>query len=203
MKHQRAGRLFIFEHPAHATSWAYDLIIEFGKLDGVHRVQFDFCRLGMAAKDDDGTFKLARKPTAILTNSDATATLLRHAQCLGDHEHVHLVGGKASACQVYPDKFTKAICEGIRRELDTIRWRNELFEVLDVTTPFGKLMNLQEVIEEQVVAPEEDPFARIYEDRDFFDDVHGGLMDKDLATAARKMEIEFFRKMGVYTKVAR
>ena len=91
----------------------------------------------------------------------------------------------------------------MRRELDTIHWRNELFEVLYVTTPFGKLMNLQKVIEEQVVAPEEDPFARIYEEREFFDDVHGGLMDKELATAARRMEIEFFRKMGVYTNVAR
>ena len=43
----------------------------------------------------------------------------------------------------------------------------------------------------------------MYAEKHFVDDVHGGLMDKKLATAARRLEIEFFRKMGVYTKVKR
>ncbi len=199
----RAGRLFIFEHPAYASSWSYDLIVKFGQLDGVHRVQFDFCRLGMATKDAEGVEKPAKRPTAVLTNSDAVATLLRHAQCLKDHEHVHLLGGKAGPCQEYPDKFTAAICEGVKRELDTIRWRNELYEVLDVSTPFGRLMTLQENVERQAVAPEEDPFELLYTDQEFMDDVHGGTLDKKLAVHARRVEIEYFRKMGVYTKVRR
>ena len=203
LRQHRAGRLFIFEHPAFATSWSYEFIVEFAKLDGVHRVQFDFCRMGMATKDENGDMKLAKKPTAILTNSDAVATLLRHAQCLGDHDHVHLVNGRASPCQRYPDKFTKAICEGVRREMDTIRWRNELYEVLDVTTPFGKLMNLQEIVEKSAVAPEESPLDKLYDGQEFMDDIHGGVLDKKLATAARQLEIDFFRKMGVYTKVKR
>ena len=43
----------------------------------------------------------------------------------------------------------------------------------------------------------------MYDEQDFMDDVHGGLLDKKLATEARRVEIEFFRKMGVYTKVRR
>ena len=203
LKQHRAGRLFIFEHPAEATSWSYEMIVEFGKLDGVHRIQFDFCRLGMMTKDKDGNEKFAKKRTAILTNSDAVATLLRHAQCLGDHSHEQLLGGKASACQQYPDKFTMAICEGVKREMDTIKWRDEVYDILDVSTPFGKLMKLQEIIEAKAVAPEEDHFSDIYDGMSFMDDVHGGELDRAMAIKARRVEIDYFKRMGVYTKVKR
>ena len=203
LKQHRAGRLFIFEHPAEATSWSYEMIVEFGKLDGVRKVLFDFCRLGMMTADDNGNEAYAKKRTAILTNSDATATLLRHAQCLGNHRHEPLLNGKASACQQYPDKFTMAICEGVKREMDTIKWRDEVFDILDVSTPFGKLMKLQEIIEAKAVAPEEDPFAELYDGKSFMDDVHGGELDKAMAIKARRVEIDYFKRMGVYTKVQR
>ena len=199
----RAGRLFVFEHPAQATSWSAEMVRQCANHDGVHRVLFDFCTVGMESTDKAGKTLPAKTRTAILTNSDAIATLLRQAQCRGDHKHMVLINGLAGPCRRYPDKFSKLICEGIRRELDTIRWRNEINEVLDVTTPFGALMQVQSVIEAMAVAPEEDPLELLYQDAEFHDDVHGLPLNKKLATQARRTEIEYFRKMGVYSKVKR
>ena len=74
--------------------------------------------------------------------------------------------------------------------------------MLDISTPFGQLMQVQEKIE-AATPPEEDPLAALYEGADFFDDVTGAPLNKKLATEARRLEIEYFRKMGVYTKVRR
>ena len=41
----------------------------------------------------------------------------------------------------------------------------------------------------------------MYDPYEFFDDVSGKLLNKDLATAARKLEMKFFKDMQVYEKV--
>jgi len=43
----------------------------------------------------------------------------------------------------------------------------------------------------------------LYDPYEFFDDVSGKLLNKDLATAARKLEMKFFKDMQVYEKVDR
>ena len=43
----------------------------------------------------------------------------------------------------------------------------------------------------------------LYDGIDFFDDLSGSALDKDLMIEARRLEMEFFRRMGVYTKVHR
>ncbi len=198
-----AGRLFLFEHPASASSWDSEIIQSLAGVNGVHKTKFDFCMLGMTTTDKHGKRVPAKKRTAVLTNSDAIATLLRGAQCRGEHWHMELIGGRAGPCQVYPEKFSRLICEGIRREQDTIRWRNEMNEVLDISKQFGKIMALQAKMEELAVPPDEDPFAPIYEGYEFIDDVHEQPLNREMAIQARRTEIEYFRKMGVYTKVKR
>ena len=42
-----AGRLFMFEHPAGASSWGTKMIHEMLGREGVHVSKFDFCQLGM------------------------------------------------------------------------------------------------------------------------------------------------------------
>ncbi len=43
----------------------------------------------------------------------------------------------------------------------------------------------------------------MYEGIKFYDDVHGGEeLNKDEVIAARKLEMQFFKKMGVYSKVS-
>ena len=202
MQHE-AGRLFLFEHPASASSWDTQVLRTLAEVDGVHHIKFDFCTLGMVTQDDQGRDVPAKKRTAVLTNSHAVANLLRGAQCRGDHFHLQLVNGRAGPCQVYPDKFTKLICEGIKRELDTVRWRNEMYEVFDIGTKFGQLMSVQQKIEELAVPPEEAAFANIYDGCEFFDDVHNRYLDRTMAIEARRTEIKYFKEMGVYTKIKR
>ena len=60
----------------------------------------------------DGGPALAKKKTAVMTNSSNIAEVLRMAQCAKLHKHVPLEGGKAKACEVHPDKFVELICSG-------------------------------------------------------------------------------------------
>ncbi len=204
LKQHLAGRLFLFEHPAGASSWWSQMIEQIATLEGIYKTTFDFCTLGMetAKKPGDKTAP-AKKRTRVLTNSHAIHTLLREAQCRGDHWHMVLLDGRAGPCQEYPKKFSRLICEGIKRELDTVKWKKELHEIFDISQPFGKLMQLQAKMDELPVPPEEDPFDKLYNDCDFYDDISGAYLDKELAVKARKLEMEFFKKMGVYTKVKR
>ena len=119
MQH-KAGRLFLLEHPASSLSWHAHMLQAIAKLDGVHRISFDFCALGMTTETAQGNEAPAKKRTTVLTNSDAVATLLREAQCRGEHKHQQLLGGRAGPWQVYTEKFCRLICEGVKRELDTI-----------------------------------------------------------------------------------
>eukprot|EP00973_Karenia_brevis_P068784 9562873-Karenia_brevis.AAC.1 len=50
---------------------------------------------------------------------------------------------------------------------------------------------------------EEDILTKWYEHAEFTDDVTGRQLEKGLAIEARIAEMQFFRKMGVYTKVGR
>ena len=46
-----------------------------------------------------------------------------------------------------------------------------------------------------------DPCEDLYKDVYFYDDITGYSLEQDRAVEARKLEMEFFRKTHVYTKV--
>ena len=202
IKQKDQGRMFIFEHPVNATSWYAQTVRLLSSMDGVYLAKFDFCMAGMKTIDGAGREAFAKKRTGVLTNSSAVASLLRGAQCRGEHKHEPLLEGRAGPCQQYPDKFCRLICEGIKKELSTVEWKNRMQKQFDISTPFGRVMAIQQRIE-LATPPEEDPFSALYEDCEFIDDTTGVPLDKELAIQARRLEIEYFRKMGVYTKVKR
>ncbi len=123
-----AGRLFMFEHPVAASSWAAEALQVLGGLEGVMQANFDFCTLGVKIGDKpraEVRDNPAKKRTKVMTNSHALYTLLREAQCGGRHtHHADLRDGKTSECQEYPEVFCRVVCEAIKRELSTIEWRN-------------------------------------------------------------------------------
>ena len=82
---------------------------------GLTKTVAHMCRYGMYSKDHNGIGKV-KKPTGFLTNSQYLKDLLS-SKCLGGHRHIQLVGGKAHACQVHPDKLCRCILKGIRLEL--------------------------------------------------------------------------------------
>ncbi len=55
---------------------------------------------------------LVKKPTGFLTSSKYIAIEL-DKRCDGGHAHLPLVGGRATAAQVYPDMLCEAICRGV------------------------------------------------------------------------------------------
>ena len=64
-----AGRLFLFEHPATATSWSTEMMQQMLSLQGVLTAKFDFCTLGMKTTDRRGEPVAAKKRTTVMTNS--------------------------------------------------------------------------------------------------------------------------------------
>ena len=109
------GRKFVFEHPVGASSWGLETVRRVASIPDVYSVDFDFCELGMTSVDEQGEAP-AKKRTRILTNSQEIAQSISRAQCSGTHRHVALVGGRASACQVYPDMFCDTLCAAYSRE---------------------------------------------------------------------------------------
>ena len=50
----RAGRLFLFEHPTSASPWSTAMMQQVMGLEGVYASKFDFCQLGMETKGKMG-----------------------------------------------------------------------------------------------------------------------------------------------------
>ena len=112
-----AGRLFLFEHPAGASTWETKVMKSLRAREGVLRVNFDFCMAGMKIGDKKGDENPVKKRTGLVTNSHALYTLFREAQCRGDHVHAEILS-RTAECQVYPEKFCEILCEGVKRVVD-------------------------------------------------------------------------------------
>ena len=106
----RAGRAFIFEHPATASSWEIGGLQRLRNASGVHEALLDMCRFGMTSWDESGE-GLVRKTTRILTNAEEVADLLGR-RCDGGHRHVQLMSGRAKAAAVYSQELCRAMIQG-------------------------------------------------------------------------------------------
>ena len=118
------------------------------------------------------------------------------AQCANLYKHVPLVGGKAKACEVYPDQFVELICEGVRKELDDVKLRNRMAEKFDIGECIEKLMKFKENNRLVELTPPHEPegdarFGNLYSGCGF--DVSGEQLDHGLTTQAHKVEIDFFK----------
>ena len=92
------GRWFLHEHPNSASSWKLPEVQALMNDLGIQKTVGHMCRYGMQSSNEFGPGKV-KKPTGFLTNSSLLADCLNH-KCLGGHQHVQLVGGRARACQV-------------------------------------------------------------------------------------------------------
>jgi len=163
-----------------------------GSQQGVDKVSFDFCALGMQIKDKDGKLGPSLKKTSVLTNSKRISALLSKAKCKGKHQHVVLEGGKTAAAQIYPEIFCDAVCHGMKMELEDFKWLDAVYEKINVSEMVETLMATQSA--EVSDPPDEEAdlalYKHLYADLDFMDDVSGALLEKDLAVQARKVEMD-------------
>ena len=74
----------------------------------------DQCMYGMKTPSG-GRMVAAKKVTKFMTNSKAIAGELSR-RCDKSHVHQHLIGGRASAAQVYPPELCRAIVRGRIKE---------------------------------------------------------------------------------------
>ena len=66
-------------------------------------------------RERDGNRGLVKKPTGFMTSSRCVAAQLER-QCNGQHDHVHLVGERASSAQVHPQPFCEAVFQGFAQQ---------------------------------------------------------------------------------------
>ena len=94
------------------------------------------CPRGMKSEDGEG-IGWVFKPTTWATKSQCIAEAVSE-RCSNSHggehwhRHLHLVGGRVVACQVYPPKLCTAILKGFRTQLlkDGKRYQKEIGSVL-------------------------------------------------------------------------
>ncbi len=123
-----AGRHFLHEHPAGATSWTHPAIVQLGAREGVGAVVAHQCQFGLETTGADGGRAPAMKPTRFMSSSPAVLEALSR-RCLGGHAHAPLLGGtRARDAAVYPPGLCEAIAQGAAEQLR----RDKRASVLDI-----------------------------------------------------------------------
>ena len=112
----KAGRYYLHEHPASASSWKEPAIQNLINNHGGILTTAHLCQYGMKSTDQLGE-DLVKKPTKFLTNSICISKWLDR-KCSGGHRHVQLIGGRAGPCEVYPTPLCEAIVRGLKDQME-------------------------------------------------------------------------------------
>ena len=147
---------------------------------GVMTVDFDCCKYSMTSNDPIGE-GLVKKRIRVTINSAKFVQRLIRAQCCGNHRHVTFTNFSACPCRRYFNELCDEVCVAVQEELikksrDAVPrvFMNLALDLQNIDHGFG--------------------FG-------FFDDVCGRPPGKDITIKVRKLEMDFFKKMNVYSKV--
>ena len=197
-----AGGYLIHEHPESASSWQERCIQRMLSKEGVMKVTADQCRYGLTSRDTNRVGP-ARKSTSFMTNSPCKLARLKkrcpNRNGVKVHDHVVLQAGRTRAAQIYPPGLCRAICSGLKEQISVDRQGQFLLMEMDNAPENAKsLMNMAEKIEKKCETVEEHDEGVMEE---AWDDVSGRALDPEQVKKARKEEIEYVHKMGLYVKV--
>ena len=134
-----------------------------------------------------------------MANSICLARRRMTAQRKGNDDHVPLIKFRASPCQEYAEDSCDEICPAFREEL-TNRSQKETCNLIE-----GALNSVIEGANCQNMFPPHDElqgFKQLHHGIEFYDDVYGRPLEKERAIQARKLEIEFFKMMNVYSTLS-
>ena len=117
-----AGRYFLHEHPAQASSWGESVVMGIAGMNGVQVVVGDQCQFGAVDKDS-GPIK---KPTKFMTSCNGIAeALTRRCQGRGGTcsrveggRHVLCNGKTAILAAIYPFDLCRAIFTGLKAQME-------------------------------------------------------------------------------------
>ena len=175
---------------------------------GNYLVRGDMCPHGMTAQDEHGE-GLVLKPTGWMTNSWFIAEEVGvrcdnlYKSIPGDrHRHVHLVSGKARACQVYPVSLCLRILRGLYRQLsdDRLILQRQIGTVCnEEITDNGEFTDNNWEGFEASWHGSEETFAATRPV--CYDDISGAPLPEELVEAAVGEEMAEYHKHMVYEKV--
>ncbi len=211
-----AGRYYLHENPAQATFWQLACIQRVMGLASTKLVEADQCQYGLMNRDPVKGWGPALKPTKFMTNSLMLARELG-LRCDRNHEHVHLMSGRAGPAAKYPQQLCEAICRGLAKQkrmdakgLDPVgelqinaigeydpKMKEQFHEEDGVGLDAGVYDGASGENELTKWRAENAEYLEAY------DDVSGAELDPEEVLRARGVEIKFFRDRKVYDKILR
>ena len=114
----KAGSVFILEHPARATSWGLPSTKALLEIPGVTEVCFDECSLGLKCP---GTGEPLQKRTRLATNSERVKTIFTEFQCECKVKH-RCIQGRAGGIvlSTFASHYPKQMCEVLAKAAQDI-----------------------------------------------------------------------------------
>jgi hypothetical protein len=186
-----AGRYFIHEHPQSATSWNEECIRTIMKETRARMISVSQCMYGLTGKDKGEELRV-RKPTTFMTNMPALSVMM-YKNCDGQHKHVTLGNGrKTKAAQRYPDELCMAIVKAIKIQK---QWDAEGVYLIGNVS----INEFKDAL--KIPAEEDEKWLQEAMGETAWDDISGEFLDADKVKEARRAEMSYYRKMGVYKKV--
>ena len=190
------------EHPASASSWDLEEIKKLEKEEGVEISVADQCMYGLKTWGPDGRRQAtAKKRTKFMTNCVGIARELSK-QCNGEHEHQHLVNGRAKWAARYPPGLCRAICKGMLEEVTATKKNVNYLCRVQATDRITETTQGKENRVKTEDNHEKD--IEYWNDiKQAWDDVTGAMLDPKRVTEARLEEISYIDGMRVWTKITR
>ncbi len=197
-----AGRHFLHEHPAGATSWSHPTMAKLLATPGVSAVVAHQCAFGLQTSVQGGGQAPAKKPTRFMSSSAAVLDSLSR-RCPGGHSHAPLLGGnRARDAATYPPGLCEAIARGASEQL---RRDNRARGVRAVRAWHGarELHAVRAATEVHCDAAQdrtgnEDEQLAAAAVGETYDEITGAALPPELVRQARAEDIKFMVDWGVW-----
>ena len=111
-----SGRHFLMENPLSSGAWKLEQMLEFLTDPRVRSIVVDMCRFGLCDKDGS----LHKKPTKLVSSSQALISRMMQKRCTGDHEHAPVIGGNKVTRPAghYTQSFAKEVISSFQDQFD-------------------------------------------------------------------------------------
>ena len=110
------GRHFVIENPFGSAAWKLPSLRLLRRHPLCRQVVVDMCRFGLRGPAG----LLHKKPTRLLTSSQAVLSKMLNKRCTGLHQHEPVMGGSkvTTAAGHYTKEFSRALVEAFEEEFD-------------------------------------------------------------------------------------
>ena len=108
-----AGRYFLFEHPARASSWERPSVKQALELPGTFLIAFDQCRTGLVSPGDNP--KPIKKRTILMSNAAAVRSIFAPLQCTCEPGAHQVIEGSIDGVPLskWAQHYPPALCEAM------------------------------------------------------------------------------------------